>query len=43
MFFSTDVFRELLARAIMFHKKYCSDSVYIAKPLVGVTATGHNM
>ena len=41
LFFSTDVFRELLARAIMFHKNYCSDLVYIAEPLLGVTNEGH--
>jgi hypothetical protein len=40
-FFSTDVFREFLLRAMMFHKKYCSDLVYIAEPLVRVTEGSH--
>ncbi|MFW9817581.1 MAG: hypothetical protein ACFFEW_16790, partial [Candidatus Thorarchaeota archaeon] len=37
------VFREFLLRAMMFHKNYCSDLVYIAEPLVRVTEGSHNM
>ncbi len=37
LFFSTDVVRELVVRAMMFHKDYYSDLVYIAEPLVRVT------
>ena len=40
-FFSTDDFREFLLRAMMFHKNYYSNSVYIAEPLVRVTGSSH--
>ena len=43
LFFSTDVSREFLLRAMMFHKKYCSTLVYIAEPLVRVTEGSHKM
>ena len=41
VFFNTDVFRELVVRAMIFHKKYCSDLVYIAKPRDRVTGRSH--
>ena len=37
LFFGTDVLRELVFRAMIFHKNYYSDLVYIAKALVRVT------
>ena len=43
MFFSTDVLRELVVRAMIFHKKYCSVLVYIAEPLFRVTDGSHIM
>jgi hypothetical protein len=41
LFFSTDVVRELVVRAMIFHMNLCSDLVYIAKPLVRVTDRSH--
>jgi hypothetical protein len=41
LFFSTDVLGLLVARAIIVHKKYCSESVYIAEPQLGVTTCSH--
>jgi hypothetical protein len=41
LFFSTDVFRELVVRAMIFHKEYCSVLVYIVEPLVRVTEGSH--
>ena len=41
LFFNTDDLRELVARAMMFHKDYYSDLVYIAEPLVRVTEGSH--
>jgi hypothetical protein len=35
--FCTVSVRLLVVRAMIFHKKYCSELVYIAKPLVRVT------
>jgi len=43
LFFSTDVFRELVVRAMIFHKEYYSDLVYIAEPLMRVTERSHKM
>jgi len=43
LFFSTDVFRELVVRAMIFHKEYYSDLVYIAEPLLRVTGRSHKM
>ncbi len=36
-----DVFRELVVRAMIFHKDYYSILVYIAEPLVRVTERSH--
>jgi hypothetical protein len=41
LFLSKDVLGLLVARAIVFHKKYCSESVYIAEPQLGVTTCSH--
>ncbi|MHA2358686.1 MAG: hypothetical protein ACXAB5_00290, partial [Candidatus Thorarchaeota archaeon] len=41
LFFSTDLLRELVVRAMMFHKNYYSNLVYIAEPLVRVTERSH--
>ena len=43
MFFSTDVVRLLVVRAIIVHKIYCTDLVYIPKPLDRVTTESHKM
>ena len=41
LFFVADDFRELVVRAMIFHKKYSSILVYIAEPLVRVTERSH--
>ncbi len=43
MFFFAVETWSLVARAIIFHKKYCSDLVYIAKPQFRVTNWSHKL
>ena len=43
MFFIAELVRLLVVRAIIVHKIYCSDLVYIPEPLAEVTTESHMM